>query len=226
MFLFNNNEPILRWKQAALDVQDLCGVLTLDCKIGSKTLLKQHFTRIDQVFLVWGVISGCIFLTAQFLPISWVTQAVVGSVLTLAGVVAMTRLAWFWVQVERLRWLVYLWSGLMLLGVVATVWGIFHSVAFILMNLCALWLLLCTVGYLVMGLGMESRSFLAAALVHAAAAVTLSPAWQFLTTAVVMAGSLFLFACVQWDMRLPVEPDRLSAEEVAFNQAQQALRQL
>ncbi len=226
MFLFNNNEPILRWKQAALDVQDLCGLLTLDCKVGRKTLFKHHFTRIDQVFLVWGIISACIFLTAQFLPISWTVQAAVWSALTLTGMVAMTRLAWFWVQVERLRWLIYLWSGLMLLGVGATAWGVFHGVGFILMNLCALWLLLCTIGYLVMGVGMESRSFLAAALVHASAAMTLSPGWQFLTTAVVMAGSLFLFACVQWDMRLPVAPDMLSEEEMAFNQAQQALRQL
>ncbi|MEO1592446.1 MAG: hypothetical protein AAFU71_14330 [Cyanobacteria bacterium J06632_22] len=226
MFLFNNSGPILRWKQAALDVQDLCGLITLHWRWGSRTVLRHHFTRIDQVFLVWGWVTACIFLTAQFLPISWTVQAGLWSGLTLTGIVTMIRLAWFWVQVERLRWVIYLWSGLMLLGVLVTTWGIFGGVGLILLNLCALWLLLCAVGYLIMGLGMQSRSFLAAALVHSLSVLTLAPAWQFLTTAVVMAGSLLLFACVQWDMRLPVKPDMLSEEDIAFNQSQQALRQL
>ncbi|MEL6326865.1 MAG: hypothetical protein AAFQ61_08170 [Cyanobacteria bacterium J06626_23] len=225
MFLTSSG-PILRRKQAALDVQDLCGLLTLHWQIGGRTVFKHHFTRIDQVFLVWGWVTACIFVTAQFFPIGWTTQTVLWSALTLAGAVAMTRLAWFWVRIERLRWLIYLWSGLMLAGVAATAYGIFHGVGFLLINLCPLWLMLCAVGYLFMGLGMESRSFLAAALIHGLTALTLVPAWQFLTTALVMSGSLLLFACVQWDMRAPIEPDMLSEEEIAFNQAQQTLRQL
>ncbi|MEO0539993.1 MAG: hypothetical protein AAFZ80_03900 [Cyanobacteria bacterium P01_A01_bin.105] len=225
MFWFSNNGPILRWKQAALDVQDIRGLLTLHWQWGDRTLFRYHFTRIDQVFLLWGWVTACIFLTAQFCSISWTTQTVLWSGLTLTGIVAMVRLAWFWVRVERLRWLMYLWSGLMVGGIAATAWGIFGGVGWILLNLCGLWLMLCAVGYLAMALGMESRSFLGAAAVHGLAALTLAPAWQFVTTALVMAGSLWLFACVQWDMRLPIEPDVLSPEEIAFNRSQQALRQ-
>jgi hypothetical protein len=227
MTSFNSREPIFRWKQAALDIQDLCGLLRLQWQLGQRTLVDTHFTRIDQVFLVWAAVSAAIFGTAQFLPLSWTTQAILWSVLTCIGVVTMSNLAWFWVQVERLRWLIYLWSGLMVTGVLLTGYGIFNGVPLILMNLCALWLLLCAIGYGLMGLGMGSRSFLLAAGIHLLGIPLLSCflPWQFVFTGGLMASCLLLFACLQWDMRLPVAPEGLSAQERAFNEQQQWLRQ-
>jgi hypothetical protein len=52
----------------------------------------------------------------------------------------------------------------------------------------------------------------------------LVPAYQLLVTAAVMAGTLFLLAEVQWDMRPPVVSPILSAEQNAFNQKQKQLR--
>ncbi|MEM8808132.1 MAG: hypothetical protein AAGF01_19095 [Cyanobacteria bacterium P01_G01_bin.38] len=230
MIFPTSSEPVFRAKQAELDIQDICGLLKLRWQLGAWTLLDTHFTRIDQVFLVWAGISAAIFATAQFFPtLSWTTQAAVWAVLTCIGIVTMTNLVWFWVQVERLRWVVYLWSGLMLTGIVLTAHGIFNGVPLILINLCGLWLGLCAIGYAVMGVGMRSRSFLLASLMHLATVPALSSmmAWQFLLTGAVMAGSLLLFACVQWDMRDPIEkPDILSAKERDFNQQQQQLRQV
>src|SRR5919202_892023 len=107
MSFFNPSEPILRSKQEALDFQDRQGLLRIDIKIGQKTLISAFYTRIDQVFVLWGVISAAIFITAQFLPISWVIQAALWSVLTLMGTVTMVTLTHFWVKVERLRWVLY-----------------------------------------------------------------------------------------------------------------------
>ncbi|MEO0456724.1 MAG: hypothetical protein AAF152_09085 [Cyanobacteria bacterium P01_A01_bin.114] len=229
MFFPTSSEPIFRVKQAELDIQDICGLLKLRWRMGKWTVLDTHFTRIDQVFLVWSGISGAIFATAHFFPtLSWTIQAAVWAVLTCVGVMTMANLAWFWVQVERLRWVIYLWSGLMIAGTVLTVYGIFHGVPLILINLCGLWLGLCAIGYAVMGIGMRSRGFLLAALLHLATipAVRSLSTWQFLLTGGVMAGSLLLFACIQWDMRDPiVKPDILSAEEREFNQQQQRFRQ-
>ncbi|NEP15955.1 MAG: hypothetical protein F6J97_03515 [Leptolyngbya sp. SIO4C1] len=228
MIFFPSSEPMFRSKQAALDIQDLRGLLRLRLRLGSLTLLETHFTRIDQVFLVWAGISAAIFGTAQFWPtLSWTTQAALWGCLTCVGIVTMSNLAWFWVQVERLRWVVYLWSGLMLGGVILTAHGIFSGVPLILMNLCGLWLSLCAAGYGAMGIGMRSRSFLLAALMHLAVLPVLSSAlaWQFLLTGAVMSGCLLLLACVQWDMRQPIEhPDLLSEQDRQFNQQQQRLR--
>ncbi|WP_346293906.1 hypothetical protein [Sphaerothrix gracilis] len=227
MAFFNFAEPILRRKQHNLDIQDLCGLLRIHWQLGDRTLLSNLYTRIDQVFIVWGWITAIIFAVAQFTLISWTDQAIAWSMLTLVGTVAMTRLAWFWVKVERLRWLIYGWAGLMLGGVLVTDYGIFAPCGWVLMHLCALWLGLTAAGYLMMGIGMRSRTFLLTALIHLLSLPLLSavPQWQFLITGGVMAGCLMLLSEVQWDMRSPVESQVLSAEERAFNREQQRLRQ-
>ena len=107
MSFFDAREPFIRKKQEALDVQDLQGLLRLRWQVGRVSLFSLLYTRIDQVFVVWGWITGLIFITAQFLPLSWQIQAILWSVLTLAGTLMMTCLAWFWVRVEQLCWLVY-----------------------------------------------------------------------------------------------------------------------
>ncbi|MFE4106961.1 hypothetical protein [Almyronema epifaneia] len=228
MPFFNSAEPILRRKQPNLDVQDLRGLLRIHWQLGDRTLLSNLYTRIDQVFVVWGWITAIIFGVAQFTLISWSDQAIAWSLLTLVGTMAMTWLAWFWVKVESLRWLIYGWASLMLLGVLLTDYGIFGPCGWILVNLCPLWLGLTATGYLIMGIGMRSRTFLLTALIHGLSILMLSalPQWQFLITGLVMSGCLMLLSEVQWDMRSPIESQMLAADEKAFNREQHRLRQL
>ena len=227
MTLFNLSVPLLRIKQKEVDIQDLCGLIKIHWRIGSRTLINNIYTRIDQVFILWGVITAGIFFTAQFSSISWQFQAIVWSVLTVIGTVGMICLTHFWVVVEQLRWVTLLWSGLMLLGLAITNIGIFGIVPVILMNLCPLWLGLSALGYIVMGWGMSSRTFILMGLFHLFGIVVLPHVlgWQFLTTGLIMASSLILLSELQWDMRPPLESKVLSTEQIAFNRRQNQLRQ-
>ncbi|PSN18202.1 hypothetical protein C7271_13760 [filamentous cyanobacterium CCP5] len=227
MSFFNHQAPILRRKQTQLDVQDLEGLIHWEWKINGTPIVSLLYTRIDQVFLLWGWIVGVIFLTPQFFStFAWTHQALLGTLLSIAGTAGMAAFAWFWVKVERLRWLIYLWGGLVLLGLGLTNYGVFGGVGEILVNLCPLWLGLCGLGYGVMGAGLRSRTFLLAGGLHLGVITLLgwAPTHQFLITAAVMAGTLFLLAEVQWDMRSPVASPVLSAEQIAFNQRQHQLR--
>ncbi|HAA28779.1 MAG TPA: hypothetical protein DCE56_15185 [Cyanobacteria bacterium UBA8553] len=228
MSFFNPSEPIIRSKQESLDFQDRQGLLRIHLELGNKTLISAFYTRIDQVFILWGFISAIIFVSAQFVPISWVIQAGFWSVLTLFGTVAMVVLTHFWVQVERLRWVLYCWVILMVTGVVLTDLSIFLSWGQVLVNLCPMWLGLSAFGYFCTGIGMRSRAFILAGLIHLLGIVLLPCvcSWQFLGTGLVMAVSLLMFAGVQWDMRPPIEYDMLSLEQRQFNKAQYQLRQL
>ncbi|MEM9265948.1 MAG: hypothetical protein AAGA46_10535 [Cyanobacteria bacterium P01_F01_bin.13] len=229
MSFFRCEEPILRRKQTQLDVQDLSGLISWRWQINQRQIISWLYTRIDQVFLVWGWITGVIFLTPQLFPlISWHDQAIFLSGLSLLGIGMMTWLAWFWVKVEQLRWLIYLWSGLVVIGLALTDYGIFMGSGMILINLCPLWLMLCALGYVVMGVGMRSRTFLMFATLHSCAIplLSLAPGYQFSITAMVISSSLFFLAEVQWDMRPPVFSEALSAEQNAFNQKQHQLRTL
>ncbi len=222
MSFFNVDEPLIRGKQEALDIQDLQGLLRIHWRIGSVKLFSALYTRIDQIFVVWGWITGVIFVTAQFLPLSWHLQAVVWSVLTLAGVLTMSTLAWFWVRVEQLCWVVYVWAALMLIGLGVTDGGIFLGWGQVLSHLCPLWLGLSAIGYFCTGWGLRSRTFLLAGLIHLLGIVVLpySGSWPFVTTGVVIAGTLLFLAEVQWDMRPPSATAILTAEQQQFNFAQ------
>ncbi len=228
MSFFNRTEPIIRRKQEALDFQDRQGLLSIDIKIGGKTLISAFYTRIDQVFVLWGLICAAIFVTAQFAPISWVIQAVVWSMLTVIGTVIMVALTHFWVTVERLKWVLYFWVILMLGGVALTDVSIIFSWGQILMRLCPIWLGLIALGYFGTGIGMRSRAFTLAGIVHLLGIVVLPyvGGWQFLTTGIIMAASLFMFAEVQWDMRPPIEYNLLTSEQRCFNNEQYRLRQV
>ncbi|NER80474.1 MAG: hypothetical protein F6K42_13035 [Leptolyngbya sp. SIO1D8] len=229
MSFFNSQEPILRLKQTHLDIQDLDGLISWRWQINQRLIMSWLYTRIDQVFLLWGWITGLIFLVPQFFPvISWIHQAMIGSGVSIMGLMLMTWLAWFWVTVERLRWLIYLWIGLVLAGLLLTDYGIWKGSGLILMNLCPLWLIICSIGYVAMGLNMRSRTFLICAIFHGVAIplLNLAPTCQFLITALVMSGSLFLLAELQWDMRPPMTSEVLSPEQNAFNQVQQQRRRL
>lgn len=228
MSFFNSSEPILRRKQESLDYQDLRGLLRIRLQIKNKTLFHAIYTRIDQVFVYWGLISAVIFITAQFAPISWVAQAVIWTILTAIGTVAMVVLTHFWVRVERLRWILYCWTVLMLGGAAVTDFGIFLGWGQVLMHLCHLWLGLSAVGYFCTGWGMRSRAFVVSGVIHLLGIVLLPyvGGWQFLVTGLVLVANLFVFAATQWDMRPPIENyGLLTLEQRQFNQEQYELRQ-
>jgi len=228
MTFFNPAEPILRSKQEALDYQDRQGLLRIHIELQGKTLVSAFYTRIDQVFILWGLISGVIFITAQFAPISWTIQAAFWTTLTVIGTFTMVFLTHFWVKVERLRWILYCWVTLMLGGVMLTDLSIFLGWGQILMNLCPLWLGLSAFGYFCTGMGMRSRAFILAGIVHilGIAALPYVGCLQFLSTGLVMAVSLLMFAEVQWDMRPPIDYGLLTLEQKQFNEKQYQLRQL
>ena len=228
MISFNSAEPIIRRKQKALDFQDRQGLLQLKLQISSKTLFNSIYTRIDQVFVVWGLVTAIIFFTAQFAPIDWITQATFWSVLTGIGTVGMTVLTHFWVKVERLRWVLYTWIVLMLGGVIVTDLSILLGWGSVLMHLCHLWLGLSVVGYICTGLGLRSRAFIMAGLFHVLGILALPfcIGWQFLATGLVMTANLLMFAETQWDMRPPINNyGLLTQEQKEFNREQYLIRQ-
>lgn len=228
MTFFNLSEPVFRPKQHALDFQDRQGLLHLKIDIRNKTLFSNIYTRIDQVFVVWGLISAVIFFTAQFAPIDWITQAIFWSILTVIGTVGMAVLTYFWVRVERLRWVLYSWILLMIGGVAVTDLGIFLGWGKVLMHLCDMWLILSAIGYFCTGIGLRSRAFFVSAAFHLLGIFVLPyfMGWQFLVTGLIMTFNLLLFAETQWDMRLPIDNyDVLSEEEKEFNRMQYLVRQ-
>ena len=228
MTLFNSTEPIVRRKQHALDFQDRQGLLILKLKISNKTLFNSIYTRIDQVFVLWGIITGIIFSTAQFAPINWITQAIFWSALTVMGTLGMIGLTYFWVTVERLRWILYAWATLMLIGVAITDLGIIQGWSIVLTNLCSIWLALSAIGYICTGLGLRSRAFMVAAIAHVLGILILPycNGWQFLATGFVMTANLLFFAETQWDMRPPIGTySLLSKDQQDFNREQYLIRQ-
>ncbi len=222
------SQPFLRDKQEDLDYQDLQGIWRINGKIGNIRLISGFYTRIDQVFIVWGIICAGMFITAQYLPISWTTQAILWTTLTAIGTAIMIAFTWFWVSVERLRWLIYAWVALMLAGVLLTDLGIFIGWGQVLMRLCPLWLGLSAIGYVITAWAVRSRTFLITAVIHILGILLLSycSGKQFLVTGLVMGGSLLLLAELQWEMRPPINYDLLTPEQKEFNQQQYLRRQL
>lgn len=225
MTFFNASEPILRRKQHELDFQDLQGLQQFRWRVGSKTLLKTSYSRIDQVFLLWGLLTAAMFVTAQFLPLDWSTQAALWTVLTLIGTVAMIGLSWFWVVVERVTWLVSSWVLLIVGGLALTDYSIFTAWGDVMLHLGSLWLVISALGYVITGCSLRSRALVLAGIVHlfSAAVVFYICDWQFLLTGIVMAGSLLLLGESQWDMRPPIDY-RLSEAQKQFNREQHSRR--
>lgn len=227
MTTFSPTQPVVRIKQDAMDVQDLEGLLRFNIQLKDQKLLYLFYTRIDQAFILWGVICAIIFLTAQFSTIGWTEQAIIWSILTLIGSWGTHQLTWYWVTVERKRWVVYAWIGLMIVGVLLTNWGIFGNGSIVLSHLSWLWLGLSAIGYLITGWGLRSRAFLSCGGLHFAALALLPyvESWQFLLSGLITAGSLFLLASFQWDMYSDSDPNALTAQQIQFNldQAQKRL---
>lgn len=202
MTFFNPNVPLLSRKPNVLEIPDIPGLWRFHWQIRNVTLFSSFYTQLDQACIVWGVISTIIFVTAQFVPINWMTQAVWWSALSVIGTVGMVALTPSWVK-EELGWVVYSWIMLMLLGVVITDLSIFLGWGAVLMQLCPLWLGLIAIGYLCTGLGMRSRTLILTALVHLLSILVLPyvGSWQFLATGVITGGTVLLLAEFQWDSR-------------------------
>ncbi len=200
MSFFNPNAPLLCRKQNVLELPPLPGLWRFHWKVGSVTLFSTFYTQLDQACLVWGVISAVIFVTAQFLPISWLTQAVWWSALTVFGTVSMVVLSPSWLK-QELGWILYSWGILMGLGLIITDISIVLGWGEVLMYLCPLWLGLIALGYLCTGLGLRSRTLIITSLIHflSIAILPYMDAWQFLITGIITGGSSILLAELQWD---------------------------
>ncbi|ACK73689.1 conserved hypothetical protein [Gloeothece citriformis PCC 7424] len=201
MTFFNLSVPILRRKEWTFKNQTHEKLLEIKVKIKQKTLFSSVYTCIDQAFILWGLISAAIFFTAQFFPISWITQAIIWSGVSLIATLGMIILTYNWAKKENLRWLLYCWAVLMTAGVIVTDSGIFLGWSWVLMNLSHLWLGLSVIGYILTGWGMRSRAFFIAAVLHflGMAILPLVMGWQFLTTGLIMMLNLLVFAQTQWD---------------------------
>lgn len=224
---FFKSEPLFRRKQEQLDLQDRYGALSLNYRLKGFNLSLGTYTRIDQVFLVWGITCGIMFATAQFSAISWQTQAIVWSIATVVAMGVMVYLSGFWAKVERLVWTLYFWALLVLIGLTITDLGIFLSWGWVMANLCHIWLGLTGIGYLATAIGTRSRSLAMAGGVHFLA-IALLPHFSslpFLTTGIVMTVTCAIFAQVQWDMRSPIDYAYLTNEQKQFNRSQHQLRQ-
>lgn len=225
MTFFNSAEPVLRRKQHHLDLQDRRGLLSLQLKLGPLHI-DTVFTRIDQVFILWGALCALIFGTAQFVAIDWGAQAIFWSLLTILGTALTMHYSWFWASVERALPIVLGWVALMLAGLILTDLSIVFAWGEVMLHLGVLWLALGAVGYLATGLALRSRALLWSGLVHVAAAVAAFNLadWQFLLAGVVLSGCLIVLGSTQWDMRLPIAY-ALEQEGLLYNREQQILRQ-
>lgn len=198
---FNPDVPMLCRKQGVFEIPDLPGLWRCHWQVGNFVVLSTFYTRLDQACIIWGAISLVIFGTAQFFPISWLTQAVWWSVLSLIGTFGMSILTPPWLKNEGLGWILESWIMLMILGLVITDLSIFLSWGSVLIYLCHLWLGLVGLGYVLTGLGMRSRTLMLIGVIHLLGIVLLPyvAAWQFLVTGMIMGSSVFILAEFQWD---------------------------
>jgi hypothetical protein len=201
MSFFNSSVPPIRRKQGNLDIHDLEGLWHINWHIGKICLYSNFYTRIDQVFIVWSLLLIPMFVTAQFLPVSWIWQAAVWSILSFIGTAVMVCWSRYWVKRRQVSWVLHCWVLLMLLGVVLTDLGVFFGWGEVLLHLCPLWLGLSALGYFCTGLAIRSRTLLFTGLVHLLGILILPyiSVWQFLVTGGLMVLCLLVLAEFEWD---------------------------
>jgi hypothetical protein len=201
MEFFNYDIPIISRKKLAIEWQNLPGIWCVRWQINHLTILSSFYTRHDLACLLWAIVSAGIFIIAQFATFSWLTQAYLASGLTGIGTVGMGYLTWRFTSVERLAWILYTWTALMLSGTVVTDLSFFLGWGVILCHICHFWLALIGIGYLITGVGMRSRAILLCSIIHFFAIGILPHVgrWQSLTTGAIVAGCVLLLAELQWD---------------------------
>ncbi|MBW4418547.1 MAG: hypothetical protein KME13_04895 [Myxacorys californica WJT36-NPBG1] len=198
---FSDDLPLLRRKQSAYEIEDSPGLRRIHWQLGDTVIISTFYTRIDQACFLWGIISAIIFFTAQFALIDWSTQAILWSVLTLAGTIVMVERSYVWRTVEPISQVVSAWARLMTLGIVITDLSIFLGWGQVLASLCAMWLVLNAIGYFYSSWKMRSRAFSLMGLMHLAGIAVLPyvGVWQFVVTGVLIGFSALLLAELQWD---------------------------
>lgn len=201
MGFFNDEVPPLRRKRDNLDIHDLEGLWRVSWQIGKRQFYSTYYTRVDRSFILWSILLVPMFATAQFLSVSWVTQATIWSVLSCLGVMVMIRWTRYWVVKRNVSWVLYCWAFLMLMGIILTNLGIFWGQGHILLNICPLWLGLSAIGYFCTGFAVRSRMLILTGAFHILG-IAILPwiiGWQFLTTGGIMAACLLLLAEFEWD---------------------------
>ena len=201
MTFFNYSEPVLRRKETTLEIQELKGLWFVNWQIGKIKLYSTFYTRIDQACILWSILLIPMFVTAQFLPISWSLQATLWSILSLIGIVMMVNFTRHWVQERQVTWILYCWALLMAFGVILTNMSIFLLWGDVLMHLCPLWLGLSAIGYWCTGFAVRSRAIIFIGILHLLGIFLLPyvSGWQFLSTGALMVFCLLLLAEFQWD---------------------------
>lgn len=198
---FSDDIPLLRRKRSAYEVEDLPGLWRIHWQLGDTVVISTFYTRIDQACFLWGIISAIIFFTAQSALIDWSLQAILWSVLTLAGTIAMINRSHAWRTIEPINQVVNAWAWLMVIGIVITDLSIFLGWGHVLASLCAMWLVLNAIGYFYSSWKMRSRAFSLIGLLHLAGIAVLPHvgAWQFAATGILIGFSALLLAELQWD---------------------------
>jgi hypothetical protein len=198
---FGNDLPLLRRKRSAFEIEDLPGLWRIHWQLGDTVVFSTFYTRIDQACLLWGIISAIIFFTAQFTLIDWSLQAIIWSILTLVGTIAMVERSQCWRMIEPIAQVVDSWVWLMLAGLAITDLGIFLGWGQVLPYLCPLWLVLNALGYFYSSWKMRSRAFTVMGLLHLGGIAILPyvGAWQFVVTGILIGFSALLLAEFQWD---------------------------
>jgi hypothetical protein len=204
---FNSPIQILSRKQSAFEVPDLPGLWRVHWQVGDRTLISTFYTRHDQACILWSILSGSIFATIQFLPLSWTLQASLASGLTLLGVWSMVALTQQRVEMDGLHSVLQCWVLLMVVGALLTDLSVFLGWGWLLMHLCSLWLSLSAIGYFYTGIKMRSRAFLLLCVIHLFGVLLLPfvQGWHFLTTGFIIATSVWLIGELRWDWVREVE---------------------
>jgi len=200
---FDRAVPALRVKRDYLDLSEQDGVFYLGKPRAGSLRSSLYYTRLDQALMLWAIATAIIFFMAQFHAFDWHHQARAWSALSLAVLTATGIRAWPWAVALKLRWVVYLWTVITLLGLGLTDYGVYRSVGPILLNLCPMWLGLCAMGYGITAIGMGSRALLGAVAIHGLAVglIRVWPGWLFGITGAAIAGCLFILAQLEWDHR-------------------------
>lgn len=201
MSFFNYSKPPLCRKQLTVEIEEMEGLWHINWQIGKIRLYSTFYTRIDQACILWSLLLIPMFITAQFLPVSWSLQATLWSILSCIGIAAMVVWTNYWVKLNKVSWALYCWVLLLILGVILTDGSIFLGWGNILIHLCALWLGLSAICYFCTGLAVRSRAVIFIGIIHILGIFILPYVgpWQFLTTGTLMVFCLLMLAEFRWD---------------------------
>ena|SRR4028119_508548 len=129
MSFFDDSVVPLRRKQTNFELHSYQKLWYFHWQIGKHRFYSTVYTQLDQACILWALLLMPMFMTAQFSSASWTVQASLSSVFSLVGLAAMVGFSEDWVRVKRVRWVVYCWVILILVGLLlcAIAWGAAHT---------------------------------------------------------------------------------------------------